>query len=101
MVRRYNLEGWEAVKRQWDQLRVQLRLKREAWRKDNERLLEVLMTEPSTSSLRKKMAFSFKAIPVEKSDIKAGKSDDGKLQTAVVGCHCLHADDSVMQISFF
>lgn len=62
-IRRYNLEGWEAIKRQWEQLRLQLRLRREAWRKENEKLLEVLMTEPSTARLRKKMALSFKGVP--------------------------------------
>ena len=62
MVRRYNLEGWEAMKRQWEQLRVQLRLRRESWRKENEKLLDILMTEPSTASLRKKKPTSFRGV---------------------------------------
>ena len=44
-VRRFGLEGWETVRRQWEQLQVQLRLRREVWRKEHAKLLSTLMRE--------------------------------------------------------
>ena len=53
-IRRYNLEGWEVVKRQWEQWKVQLRLRREAWRREHQKLLEVLLREESAGSYGRK-----------------------------------------------
>lgn len=52
-IRRCGLEGWEVVKRQWEQLQVQLRLRREAWRVEHAKLLSTLLSEPSSQNLRK------------------------------------------------
>lgn len=48
------MEGWEVVKRQWEQWKVQLRLRREAWRREHQKLLEVLLREESSASLARK-----------------------------------------------
>ena len=59
-LRRYNLEGWEVVKRQWEQWKIQLRLRREAWRREHQKLLEVLLRESSSTSLGRKSMVTYK-----------------------------------------
>lgn len=84
-VRRYNLEGWEAVNRQWDQLRVQLRLRREAWRKENEKLLQVLTSEASSTSFGKRIEFSLQGL--SGSDVKDERDANDSQPLTTVSDH--------------
>ena len=69
-IRRYGLEGWEAVQRQWEQLQVQLRLRREAWRREHAKLLNMLMSEPSNQSAKKLVVAYKKSASVQSNQSK-------------------------------
>lgn len=75
------MEGWEAVNRQWDQLRVQLRLRREAWRKENEKLLQVLTGEASTTSFGKRIELSFRGLSGSDTKDERDSGDSQPLNT--------------------
>lgn len=81
-IRRYGLEGWEAVHRQWEQLQVQLRLRREAWRREHAKLLSMLMSEPSNQNARKLVVAYKKSASVRsKTESEAGRMSQSDLES--------------------